>query len=184
MASVEKKKLVAAWSSLHLGFLAGIAGADCLMRRSTHECLLEAPPILKVHAEDTGGIQFNFSKLAIALSTDPLKALLPLFEMQFVSVVFLSYEQVNAHCERTNQAQIFSAQPWHFFYKQIRNCLAHNMCFEFLYDSVRKQLPARWNGLEITEEMEAKPFSLEWMPPSKAADLLRELESFINEVLE
>ena len=92
------------------------------------------------------------------------------------------FEITKEYCDDTGQGRLFTSQPWYQFWRMLRNCLSHNLKFEFReYD--KQHLPVSWSGVTLDLNMEGKPLTHGVMSREKLLAFLDEVKTFVEKQL-
>lgn len=83
------------------------------------------------------------------------------------------------YCHETSQLSILEAQPWFQFWRILRNCFAHKMCFSF-NESERKHLPVTWSGVTIDISMNGKTLTHGQFSLEKLRELIQAAYKFLE----
>jgi hypothetical protein len=90
-----------------------------------------------------------------------------------------SYEVVQAYCRTTSQLPEFKAQEWHGFSRLMRNCVSHDLHFNFRpYDL--SLLPVNFLGVTIDSGLQGTSMRQDHLPPYVAIEIHRQMVDFVE----
>ena len=88
--------------------------------------------------------------------------------------------QTKLYCHETGQLAKLKAQPWFQFWRVLRNCVAHDMRFNF-NASERALLPIAWSGVTITISMNNKLLTHGLLSREKIRELVESAQAFLEQ---
>lgn len=93
-----------------------------------------------------------------------------------------TFRLTQEYCVKNDLSSLLYLQPWYRFAKILVNCLSHDMIFNFNRVNP-KHLPAEYNGISITKEMENHPLTDDFTA-NLFLDLGREIGQFVATEIE
>jgi hypothetical protein len=101
------------------------------------------------------------------------------YKMALRATIKEFFEMIKNYCEKTNQYDKFTNQPWYPYLMLLRNPLSHDYIFKF--NKYEKQfLPATWRGRTISSDMDGTPLRVELMDDKAIYELINDVEEFIH----
>jgi hypothetical protein len=128
----------------------------------------------------------SYSDLADLLEQDPARiAVSSDFVLnQLHALIRAPFELLANYCEDydkvvpdANLVSDFHATDWYEFARIVHNTVSHNFCFHFSKND-RNRLPITWHGISLTENLDGKLMTCEFLWHKLGYELFLEMRAF------
>lgn len=174
----NKEELITQVENCKALYVLGL-GSICLLSRK------ESPAILRDSHVKFGGQIQTFKNMADQLENKNQRQwMLDDFHKVFLRFYIReTFEIIADYCKATSHFEYMRKQPWFYFARLIRNCMAHN--FKWTFDAKRDKplLPLTLRTSTINIGMDGQPLSLSFFNQSHAWNLHTDMSLFVKNEL-